>query len=73
MSGSILLIDAIDIQRARQLAEEYVALSPRDLIHLSVMIRHDLKIIITADKGFDDIEDIHRIDPKDIEQFLQSH
>ena len=70
MLGSIVLIDVIDIQMARKLSEEYITLSPRDLIHLSVMIRHELKTIITTDKGFDHIKEVHRLDPKDIKQFL---
>ena len=63
MLGHILPIDEADVQRARELAEEYPGLSPRDLIHLAVMLRHGLHEIITADRGFDQVREIRRIDP----------
>lgn len=64
MAGRILPIDDADVQQARTLAERYAALSPRDVIHLGVMRRHQLRDIITADTGFDAIEGIHRLDPR---------
>ena len=70
MLGRILPIDDMDIQRARELAEAYTALSPRDLIHLSVMIHHNLKAIITTDAGFDSVKEVRRIDPQNIDKFL---
>lgn len=71
MLGRILPIDDMDIQRARELAEAYTALSPRDLIHLSIMICHDLKSIITTDTGFDSVKEVARIDPQNIVKFLR--
>ena len=55
MHGSILPIGYKDIMTARKLAviKEYDSLQPRDLIHLSVMINHGIKNIITADKDFE--------------------
>lgn len=64
MAGRILPIDDADVQQARHLAERYATLSPRDVIHLSVMRRHQLRDIITADTGFDTIEEIRRLDPQ---------
>lgn len=63
MRGHILPIEDSDVQQARELSEQYPALSPRDLIHLGVMLRHELTEIITTDTGFDDIEGVRRIDP----------
>ncbi len=63
MLGHILLIDEADVQRARELAEEYPRLSPRDLFHLAMMLRHGIHEIITADKGFERVRGIRRIDP----------
>jgi predicted nucleic acid-binding protein len=70
MLGHILPIDDMDVQRARDLAEAYPALSPRDLIHVSVMIRHDLKTIVTADSGFDNVQEVVRLDPQNITKLL---
>ena len=63
MLGRILPVEDADVQRARVLAEQYPALSPRDLIHLGVMLRHQLQDIMTADLGFDAVKETHRIDP----------
>jgi len=59
----IMLGHEADVQRAREQAEEYPGLSPRDLIHLAVMLRHGIHEIITADRGFDRVRGIRRIDP----------
>ena len=55
MHGSILPVGYKDIMIARELAgrKEYDRLQPSDLIHLSVMINHGIKNIITADKEFE--------------------
>lgn len=63
MFGRILPIEDADVQKARELAEKYPALSPRDLIHLAVMLRHGINEIVSADKGFDEVKEVHRIDP----------
>ena len=41
----------------------YFALSPRDLIHLGVMFRHQIQEIVTAGTGFDAVKEVRRIDP----------
>lgn len=63
MLGHILPIEDADVQRARELAEQYPALSPRDLIHLAVMLRYEIHEIITADTGFDAVKEVRRTDP----------
>ncbi len=63
MVGRILPIEDADVQQARALAERYPALSARDAIHLAVMRRHQVRDIITADTGFDAIEEVRRLDP----------
>ncbi|RKY00068.1 VapC toxin family PIN domain ribonuclease [Candidatus Poribacteria bacterium] len=67
MSGNILPVEDEDVLLARELAERYTGLSPRDLIHLAVMMRHRITLIISADRGFDLVEGIERIDPTDFE------
>ena len=63
MLGRIFPIEDADVQHARELVERYPALSPRDLIHLAVMLRHGIREIITADTGFDSVAEVRRIDP----------
>lgn len=65
MDGVILPILQNDIILARLLAEkeETVKLSPRDLIHLAVMMNNSIKRIITADRGFLSIPGIEVITP----------
>ena len=72
MLGRILPIDDADVQQAREFAEVYPTLSPRNLIHLSILFRHNLKVIVTADLGFDLVKGITRIDPQDIVGFLKT-
>jgi len=63
MLGHIFPVEDMDVQRARELAEKYPALSPRDLIHLAVMLRHSINVIVSADKGFVEVEKVRRMDP----------
>lgn len=64
MLGNILPIEDMAIQLARELAEQYPAMSPRDLIHLAVMLHQNIQTIITTDTGFDSVKEIQRIDPQ---------
>ena len=64
MLGNILPIEDMAIQLARELAEQYPAMSPRDLIHLAVMLRQNIQTIISTDTGFDSAKEIRRIDPQ---------
>ena len=62
MAGRIFAVGERDVHRARELAEEY-SISLRDLIHLAVMKNNDIEEILTADKDFDRVKGIRRIDP----------
>jgi len=64
MRGYILPVEDVDVLRARELAERYTVLGPRDLIHLAVMEHHQIQDIITTDKDFDGIPGIRRIPPE---------
>ena len=61
MVGRILAVADPDLLRARSLADRYPALSPRDLIHLGVMLGSQIEQIITADRGFDRVREVRRI------------
>lgn len=64
MRGRVLPVADRDLQRARQLAEQYRSLSPRDLLHVAVMLNHGLTEILTADAGFEEVQGLHRLDLK---------
>ena len=51
---------------ARFLLARYPGIGPRDAIHAAAVIVHDLEGIISTDRGFDQIAEITRFDPKDI-------
>ncbi|MDR5695918.1 MAG: PIN domain-containing protein [Armatimonadota bacterium] len=63
MVGRILPIEDADVYQARDLAGRYPYLSPRDLIHLAVMLRHRIRDIITTEEGFNTIKEVRRLDP----------
>lgn len=65
MQNSILPVRQKDIMQARLLAEDEAAckLSPRELIHLAVILNNDISHIVTTDRGFTAIPGIKVISP----------
>jgi predicted nucleic acid-binding protein len=63
VEGNVLEVDASDLARARELADLHPRLPATDLLHLATMERHEITAIVTADKHFDRIEGIERLDP----------
>jgi predicted nucleic acid-binding protein len=61
--GRVIPIDANDLVRARELAHEHEELPSADLVHLATMERHEIGSIITADRHFDGIKGLERLDP----------
>ena len=57
-------LDTDDCQRAVGLFER-CEVDPRDAFHAAWMLNRDIRIIISADKHFDRIPGIVRIDPKE--------
>ena len=55
-----------DIIGARVLMERYLRLSARDCIHAAVVLNHGLEAIISADRAFDEITEIKRLDPLEL-------
>jgi predicted nucleic acid-binding protein len=56
-------IFATDVEAAAALATKYVRLSARDLIRTAVMQRVGSARIVSADRGFDQVDGIERLDP----------
>ncbi len=48
---------------ARNLIARYPGLVPRDAIHAAVVVEHRLEGIVSADRVFDRIVEVRRIDP----------
>lgn len=63
MSGRIEPINPQDVLLAAELANEHRGVSARDLVHAAVMRRLDLSRIISADRDFDRVAGIERLDP----------
>ena len=58
-------ITGVIISQTANLMREYADLVPRDAIHAAVVIIEGLEGIISADKIFDSMSEIKRIDPID--------
>lgn len=65
MDRAILPVCHLDLLLARKFSKEesYSPLSPRDLVHLAVMLNNDISRIVTADPGFSRIPGIQIIRP----------
>jgi uncharacterized protein len=65
MNGNVLPVTHRDVNQARALAESVSAagLSPRDLIHLSVMLNNGIDTIATTDRAFSRIDTIKVYSP----------
>lgn len=51
-----------DLELALQILERYSGLTPRDAIHVATMRRHGIDTIASADRHFDEVSGIRRID-----------
>lgn len=65
MEGHILSVTPRDISLTRDLSEAYKnsKLSPRDFVHLAVMLNNDIEHMITTDKGFRSVDIIKVVIP----------
>jgi len=53
---------------ARDILGAHPQLQPRDAIHAAVVLNHGLEAIISADRAFDEITEIKRLDPLELYQ-----
>lgn len=64
VAGEVLPVTLAVMQRAFALAERYaVAITIRDAVHAATMLQHGITHIISADRHFDAIGEVTRIDP----------
>jgi predicted nucleic acid-binding protein len=66
MGGKVESILPGDVEQAARLADDDYSLSARDLIHVAVIRRVGANRIVSADRGFDRVSDIERLDPADV-------
>lgn len=64
----ILPVGSEEIEKMIELTVNYKDkdISPRDIVHVAVMMTNNIKKIISTDKDFDRIDEIQRIDPLDL-------
>ena len=62
---TVLSVCATDVFLAHTLMGQYPQVPPRDLLHAAVMKNNGLDAILSADRDFDAIEGIERLDPMD--------
>ncbi|MDO8615278.1 MAG: type II toxin-antitoxin system VapC family toxin [Dehalococcoidia bacterium] len=56
----------LDVALAARLADRYEGLGARDLLHAAVMSRLGIRRIVSADRDFDALPDIERLDPANV-------
>lgn len=60
---AVLPVTRRDIERALRLIRRYPDLSARDLLHVAVMLNHDITQILSTDTHFDQVDKVERLDP----------
>lgn len=71
MRGRIEAVSAADMLAAAYSAATFLGLSARDLLHLTVARRVGANAIVTADRDFDGLPDIERLDPGDVPEWRE--
>ena len=69
MTGRIESVYPQDVLLAAEMADEHQGVSARDLVHAAVMRRLYIGRIISADRDFDRVSGIERLDPLRIEEW----
>jgi uncharacterized protein len=63
MQDNVLPVTENDMARCLALLKQYPFLRPRDAVHVAVMLNAGIERIITADRHFDQVKEITRLDP----------
>lgn len=71
VEGRVEAVYAADVKEAASLADGRPSLAARDLLHAAVMGRLSVRRIVSADKGFDHIPEIERLDPADVAAWVE--
>ena len=64
----VLPVRVEEIDTLINLSKKYKTsrVAPRDLVHVAVMVNHNVKNVISADRHFDEIKEVTRIDPLEL-------
>jgi predicted nucleic acid-binding protein len=62
----VLPVTRADLGRSLELQRRYPSLRPRDAIHIAVMLEAGVNRILTADRHFDEVSEVERVDPADL-------
>lgn len=54
------------ITTARHILASRPRLDPRDAIHAAIVLNHNLEAIVSADRAFDEVSEIKRLDPLEL-------
>lgn len=60
---TMFAVEAEDLDEARRLMDAYPRANARDLVHLAVMIRRNIKTIVSYDSDFDSFKEVTRVTP----------
>jgi predicted nucleic acid-binding protein len=66
MRDRIEPVHGADVDAAAELAGQMADVEARDLLHAAVMARTGSDLIATADRGFERVPNLRRLDPADI-------
>lgn len=61
-------VDGAVIRRALETVERYPKLDIADAVHVATASTHGIPMVISADRGFDGVPEIDRVDPLDRER-----
>ncbi len=72
MQGRIEPVLAVDVDRAAALADTHPDVAARDLLHAAVMLRAGATAVVSADRDFDRITGVTRLDPRNVGEWRDS-
>ncbi len=63
---NLIAVTHTDMLQACNLLAKYPNLPVRDAVHAATALNNDIQNVISADRHFDQIENLHRVDPLDV-------
>ncbi len=66
----VLPVTREDMVQALALYRQYPEVQTRDVVHNAVMHSHEVRVIATADRHFEQFAGLRRVDPVDFGQYL---
>lgn len=60
-------LEPADVERGLGLFELHPQLDARDAVFAAVALNREIELILSTDRGFEEVDDLHRVDPADRE------